>query len=87
MDKQGYLNGQYALSEISVKENAMNYDVFQLFRLLLDGFLIGENEQAEQYGYYVYKLEHSIYYFKWYHYMYEQSPRYLQLLKDDGWIC
>ena len=76
------MKGQIAITEITVKNNKMGWSVFDFFKRELKKCT--DDLQA---GWYAYKLEGDIYYFKWTDFSSNRpSDKYLNALKGDGWI-
>ena len=72
------MHGQIAIPKIEVDENGLGFNEIDFFQKELQKFNppIGT-------GWYAWKLEDEIYYFKWANFM--PSTKYLKALQDDGW--
>lgn len=76
------MRGEIAITDEVVKYNAMEASVFDLFKIEMRRFT-----KSKKAGWYAYKHENGIYYFKWIDWEHEEqiTDKYLTALKNDGW--
>lgn len=74
------MRGTIAITETEVKYNKIGWTVFDFFKHHLKQFTVMSGA-----GWYAYKLENGIYYFKWADGNYRPSNKYLEALKKDGY--
>ena len=76
------MRGSFAITEIEVKYNKMNWNVFDFFKDYLK-----REVNSPGAGWYAYKLEKGIYCFKWTDSKSKfPDKKYLDALKLDNWI-
>lgn len=76
-------SGSVAVVESIVERNFMGWGLFDFFKFELRN-LLGEDHYKA--GWYARKSIDGIHYFKWAERGYKPSEKYLNLLKQDGWI-
>lgn len=76
------MRGEIAVTEETVKYNKMELSVFGIFKLQLKHFT-----KSHKAGWYAYKKDKGIYYFKWTDHEDAENIKqsYLLRLKKDGW--
>lgn len=73
--------GSIAIPEMDIKNNRMNWNVFDFFKAKLKEFT-----SPIYAGWYAYKLIDKVYYFKWKDQKEKLSSAYVNALIDDKWI-